>query len=72
MSDTASTAAPISPNDPLLSKVQKYLDVHQTKIKKLQEENGKLRAQITELKSANSRVRRIPKPAAAAAPTTAA
>ena len=52
--------------------MQKYLDVHQTKIKKLQEENGKLRAQITELKSANSRVRRIPKPAAAAAPTTAA
>lgn len=76
MSTTATSASPVletsAPADPLMGKVAKYLDAHQTKIRKLQDDNQKLRAQITELKSMNSRVRRIPKASTTAAtPDTA-
>lgn len=53
--------------DAVLTKVQKHLDLLKGKNAKLQEENAKLRAALTEARAAHSRIRRIPKPAKAAA-----
>lgn len=45
-----------------IAKIQKHLDALQARNAKLVEENLKLKGTISELKSLNSRVRRIPKP----------
>lgn len=55
----------------LATKVQKHVDLLHAKIQKLTEENAALKAQLQEAKSSNSRIRRIPKKPAAAAPTAA-
>lgn len=44
-----------------IAKIQKHLDALQARNAKLLEENQKLKGTISELKSLNSRVRRIPK-----------
>lgn len=44
-----------------IAKIQKHLDALQARNAKLVEENQKLKGTISELKSVNSRVRRIPK-----------
>lgn len=44
-----------------IAKIQKHLDTLQARNAKLVEENQKLKGTISELKSLNSRVRRIPK-----------
>ena len=49
-----------------IAKITKHLDSLQARNNKLAEENKKLKAAMAELKSLNSRVRRIPK---APAPT---
>jgi len=48
-----------------IGKIQKHLDSLKCRNDKLAEENQKLKATISELKSLNSRVRRIPKSTAA-------
>lgn len=60
-------AAPPAPKDSLVTKVEKYVEGYRAKIQKLQEENQRLRATIAEARNTNSRVRRIPKKAAAPA-----
>ena len=66
MSSDATPVPVVAPSTPasrdtFLNKVEKHIDTYRAKISKLQEENQKLRAQNADLKSANSRVRRIPK-----------
>ena len=56
----------------LAAKVQKHVDSLYAKIQKLTDENAGLKAQLHEAKASNSRIRRIPKKPAAAAPTPAA
>lgn len=51
----------------LASKVQKHVDALAAKIQKLTTENAALKAQLHEARSSNSRIRRIPKKAPAAA-----
>lgn len=64
-----STAAAASkdwtPKDSLVLKVEKCVDSYRAKIQKLQEENQRLRASLSEVRNSNSRVRRIPKKKAA-------
>lgn len=62
----SSEAAPVTvtdapAKDALLLKVEKGLDQYRAKIAKLQQENDRLRALNQELRSAHSRVRRLPK-----------
>lgn len=57
--------------DTVVTKVQKHVDSLKAKNTKLAEENAKLKAQLTQAKQLNSRIRRIAKkgtdaPAAAA------
>jgi hypothetical protein len=61
----AAAAAPA--RDVLASKVQKHVDSLHAKIEKLTAENAALKGQLHEARAAGSRIRRIPKPAAAAA-----
>jgi hypothetical protein len=56
------TQTPTVVNNPHLIRVQKTMDVMEVKLKKLQEENVKLKKMLQEYKTANSRVRRIPRP----------
>ena len=58
-SETVTATA--APKDTLVLKVEKTIEALQMKMKKLQDENVALRAKNSELKSTNSRVRRIPK-----------
>lgn len=52
-----------------LGRVQKLIEALKTKNCKLAEENARLKQQIADLKASNSRIRRIPKKASAAAAT---
>lgn len=70
MSDTCpippAAAAPAA--DPVVSRVQKHVDLLRAKHDKLAAENARLKAALAEAKTSGSRIRRIPKkPAAAAA-----
>jgi cell division septum initiation protein DivIVA len=56
--------------DVVVSRVQKHIDTLKTKTGKLAEENSRLKQQLADLKASHSRIRRIPKKPAAAAPTT--
>jgi regulator of replication initiation timing len=59
--------------DSVVGKIQKHVDTLKAKNTKLAEENAKLKAQLTETKQLNSRIRRIAKkPAAAADPAAPA
>jgi regulator of replication initiation timing len=62
------TATAAAPKDTLVLKVEKTIEALQMKMKKLQDENVALRAKNSELKSTNSRVRRIPKAGKTPAP----
>jgi hypothetical protein len=68
---TTTAASAAGARDSLVTKVEKHLEAHRVKLQKLQEENQKLKATITELKSTHSRVRRIPKAPKAPEETTA-
>ena len=63
-------------SDPIVSRVQRHVDLLRAKQDKLVAENARLKAQLVEAKAAGSRIRRIPKatpaPAAAAAPAAPA
>ena len=48
--------------DPAVSKIQKHVDQLKAKHTKLVDENAKLKAQLTQAKQLNSRIRRIAKP----------
>lgn len=52
--------------DSLVAKVEKHVEAYRAKIQKLQEENQRLKAALSQVRNVNSRVRRIPKKAAAA------
>ena len=60
------------PKDSLVSKVEKHVEAYRAKIQKLQEENQRLKAALSQVRNVNSRVRRIPKKAAATEETAAA
>jgi cell division protein FtsB len=47
--------------DTTITKIQKHLDALKARNEKLQAENQKLKSTVADLKSLNSRVRRIPK-----------
>ncbi len=47
--------------DAIVTKVQKHLDQLKAKNQKLAEDNAKLKQQLSEARSAHSRIRRIPK-----------
>ena len=47
--------------DSVVSKIQKHVDGLKTKNTKLADENAKLKAQLTNAKQLNSRIRRIAK-----------
>lgn len=68
MSAPAPATAPVVAKTPetLATKVQKHVDSLHAKIQKLTEDNAALKAQLAEARSSNSRIRRIPKKAAAA------
>lgn len=68
----APAASKLSGAEALAAKVQKHVDSLQAKIQKLAEENAALKAAVHEAKASNSRIRRIPKKAAAAAAEPAA
>lgn len=57
-------------SDTLVTRVQKHIDALKVKNTKLVEENARLKQQLTDLKASNSRIRRIPKKAAAAPTAT--
>ena len=59
-------------SDPIVSRVQRHVDVLRAKQDKLVAENARLKAQLAEAKAAGSRIRRIPKAAAPAAAPAAA
>lgn len=63
MEDAATTTTPTvtEVRNPHLIRIQKSMDTYEAKIKKLQEDNAKLKKLLHEYKSANSRVRRIPR-----------
>jgi hypothetical protein len=72
MSDTC----PVPPQpavaaaDPVVSRVQKHVDLLRAKHDKLAAENARLKAALAEAKTSGSRIRRIPKkPAAPTTPT---
>jgi tetrahydromethanopterin S-methyltransferase subunit F len=67
----AESTCPAKPasSDPIVSRVQRHVDLLRTKQDKLVAENARLKAQLAEAKAAGSRIRRIPK---AAAPAPAA
>lgn len=52
----------------VVAKIQKHLDTMTKKNEKLSEENRVLREKISEMKSLNSRVRKIPKKPTGEAP----
>ena len=54
--------------DQVVSKVGKYVEQLKAKNQKLQEENVRLKKQQAEMRSANSRIKRIPRGQAAPAP----
>ena len=54
-------AAPIEVKNPHLIRLQKTMDVYDAKVKKLTEENARLKKMLSDYKAANSRVRRIPR-----------
>lgn len=58
---TATTTTTTEVRNPHLIRIQKTMDTYEAKIKKLQEDNAKLKKLLQEYKSANSRVRRIPR-----------
>lgn len=63
---SAPAAAPAAAgSDILASKVQKHVDGLHAKIAKLQSDNAALKAQLAATKASGSRIRRIPKKAAA-------
>lgn len=68
----AAAAPAPSVKETLGTKVQKHVDALHAKIAKLTEENAALKAAVHEAKASNSRIRRIPKKAAAAAVATQA
>ena len=61
---TSTTTEPqtIEVKNPHLLRLQKTLDTYDAKVKKLQEDNAKLKKMLHDYKAANSRVRRIPRP----------
>lgn len=59
--ETTSATDAAVPKDALVLKVEKCVESYRTKIQKLQEENQRLRASLSEVRNSNSRVRRIPK-----------
>lgn len=67
----AAAPKPRKPQAPLPAKVQKRLDVLEARNTKLSEDNKRLKQTMAELKSSNSRIRRIPKPSATAEPVRA-
>jgi hypothetical protein len=70
MSCPAKPAA--SSSDPVVSRVQRHVDLLRAKQDKLVAENARLKAQLAEAKAAGSRIRRIPKAAPAPAAPAAA
>ena len=58
--------------DSYVQKINKHLDTIKAKNEKLAEENRQLKETIKNLKSVNSRVRRLPKKVATDAPATEA
>jgi len=56
-------STPVEVKNPHLLRLQKTLDTYEAKVKKLQEDNTKLKKMLHDYKAANSRVRRIPRPA---------
>ena len=62
----APAAAPKGAAEALAVKVQKHVDSLHAKIQRLADENASLKTQLHEAKASNSRIRRIPKKAAAA------
>lgn len=57
--------------DSLVSRVQKHIDALKARNGKLTEENARLKQQVAELRASASRIRRIPRKPAAAAPAAA-
>ena len=52
----------IEVKNPHLIRIQKTMDAYDAKLKKLQDENSRLKKLLHDYKAANSRVRRIPRP----------
>lgn len=66
-------SCPAKPSsDPVVSRVQRHVDLLRAKQDKLVAENARLKAQLAEAKAAGSRIRRIPKAAPAPAAPAAA
>lgn len=69
----ASAPAPSAPRSAdIIGKVQRHVDQLKTKNEKLSAEVAKLKTSLAEAKAAGSRIRRIPKKAAAEAETALA
>lgn len=74
MSDTCpatAQAATAPKSDPVVSRVQKHVDLLKAKHDKLAAENARLKAALAEAKTSGSRIRRIPKKPAAEQPAAA-
>lgn len=61
MATTQPTSAPAPEFDAATQKWITYNNNRTGKIEKLQEENAKLKSEVTRLKASHSRIRRIPK-----------